>query len=633
MAAAKSKRKPQAAAPKVIPHPRLYLGIEEQRRACQPARGGLLRRAASIVCEQAEEFVGSPVIEYARPRHNELLMRARIMQTHIVVLLLRWLQTGEERFRLAVLEHVREMHSWQYWSWITWREGDARPEAIFDLSYGENCSTLAIAYDWLHHTLSDAERQPFIESARDRAFLSFLHNTAPKRRAWWYGKPDTNWNTVCAGGAGMLALAMLEDLPEAAKVLARADESVRPFMALLDETGGGWPEGIGYWNYGFRYAFMYLLSYERATGQRHPSLRGPGVKASLGFPIELCPNGVPCSFGDVNHWQPYPFHYAAAVRLGRTDLIPALDARTSAPGLANSGRPNAAELLLLHPRGKYRRPAPKKHVAKLFRGLDWGVLADRWPAPRLYLSIRGGTTEVPHGHMDLLSFHAVVGDEALISNVGGGEYLDSTFSQRRFELFEMAPPSKNTILINGIGIDKPSAVKTQVVRLNARRNGIRLVATEAMGGSRSGAAAKFCGRLFLMLEGKAVLIVDRVDLSHPARLESRFHSYADVTLGKTGARLRGKRQRLSVSFAATVPAALHTAVGAPTTPGVGATMLRWCSRNLVSGHGVLATLLTPGGKAGKLKLREDGSQLEVHVSAPGLNTTVRLGRTLKPVAG
>src|SRR6185503_6503117 len=128
-----------------------------------------------------------------------------------------------------------------------------------------------------------------------------------------------------------------------------------------------------------------------------------------------------------------PFHYAAAERFGMRDLTTSLDRATASDGMRGVW-PDDAELLVLHPRrANNARVVHEKPFAKLYPGLHWGVLADRWPEPGLYLSIRGGTTEVPHSHRDLLSFHLVAGGEKMIENIGVEEYLDSTFGARRFE--------------------------------------------------------------------------------------------------------------------------------------------------------------------------------------------------------
>lgn len=639
----------------LAPHPRLYIPAEAltQLRGRQTFPLPSLRDAAQHVALRAEEFAASPALRFDIDRFNSLLERAREMQMRVVTLIARWHQTGEERFRAAAERDALAMCAWEYWSWKAWRDGNPSPDYAFDLSYGENCTTLALTLDLLADdgALSDAARETLLSAARERGLRPFLVHTAPDTRdrassdwsfrAPWFGSPHTNWNTVCVGGAGMLALVVAEHFPaEAAETLARAEEAIAPYMQSLDANDGGWPEGIGYWGYGHRYAFMYLLSHERATGRPHPLLASPAVRQTLRFPLDFSPHGLPCSFGDVNLFGPLAFHHAAAVRLGAPELVADLDARARLePGQTWETWPNAAELLLLHPAmsasadaGSGSASPPSKPpraeahapVGRIYRGLDWGILADRLPEPRLYLSVRGGSTAVPHSHLDLMSCHGVFDGERLIHNIGingGAEYLDSTFSPRRPELFEVTPASKNTILINGVGIVANSTARTDLLSGNGFQ-AIRIETTEAMGQMHLAPAALFCARLFVMLDARAFLILDRAELPHPGRVETRLHLLGEVLATDDTTLVRGKKARLRIAHACNVPAKRWTAQDAPTTPCEGATLLRWCTEGRTDTEVVMATLLWPGEDPARVALTLDDQGINVEVSAPDFRRTL-----------
>jgi len=610
----------------LIPHPRLYIGPDDLARLRSQPPLPYLVGAADQVARDAASYAEMPPLEYRRDVHNAHLTRAREMQKRVVTVLARWIQSGDPAFREAALAYIAQIGQWEYWSWITWRRGNAAPEAIYDLSYGENSATLAIAYDWLYDSLSAEEKELFLGVARGRSFRSGLVHARPDG-ASWFGRPDSNWNTVCAGGLGMLALAMYEDAPEARELLPRVEESVAPFFQLLDQTAGGWPEGIGYWNYGMRYGFTYLLSHERATGQVHPLMQLDGVRQTLAFPLDFCPQGQPCSFGDSNRWEPLPFHYRVAERLGSTDTVRALDAYLEEHGVPLWGLwPNAVEWLALHPGtvAERLRSTEARIEAKLYQGLDWGVLTDRASDPPLFMTLRGGTTQVPHGHRDLLSFHCVVGKERLVASLGPAEYLDTTFSSRREELFEISPFSKNTILLNGVGIAAGSALDcTELVHLPGAE-GIRFEATAAMGEMYDGPAAQFCGRWALLLEDGAYLIVDYARLPRVGRVESRLHTFADVQVVGDGAVLCGERECMRIAYACNVPAILCTATTAPTTPTEpAATALRWCTERQHEDV-VLVTLLSPGAGEATVELSEDPARYTFAVRGPDWQATLTL---------
>lgn len=607
---------------KIASHPRLMVSERELARLAEPVSGPLLRKAARRVAADADEFAKTTKLSYDPGLHNALLNRAREVQVRVITLLVRWRQTGLEKFRRAALREVWAMGAWTYWS--SARQGEKNPDPCsdFDLSYGENSATLAFAYDWLFASLTEPEKERFRDLALRWVFRPFLHRIGTRKLAWWRGQPDSNWNTVCAGGAGLLALALLDEVPEAARVLRQVERSIAPYLKRLDELEGGWIEGIGYWNYGHRYAFWYLFSHERTTGRRHPLLTGEGVRRTLDFPLEFCPHGQPCSFGDVNLWSPLPFLYPAALRLQRIDLVRQLD-RLFAEGNARAAElwPNAAELLLYHPRRIPQGPERPPRTARWYPGLEWGFLADRFPDPRFYLSIRAGTAGwlTSHSQLDLLSFFCVVGHERLLAAPGingGKEYLDTTFGARRYELFEASPASKNTLLINGVGIANPATVAAES-SAGAGWNAVRLDATSAMTSKGGQHQVLLCARLFLMIGGDCALILDRIELASPGRVEARFHSPFPVRVGKGRAVIQGCRERLQLLFASSVPAGLHWAVDALTTPGPRFEMVRWCTDERTHHSMALASLLVPG---------RTPAGLQTLASPLGLTVKIRLGR-------
>lgn len=600
----------------LIPHPRLYIGSEQYSQLRTPPESDLLMAAAERVRTQARKLLVDSAIDVDPTAHNWHLLRARIMQKHIFALLVEYKRTGDVTFRSAILTRVRQMAGWEYWSWLAWRANESAPDAIFDLSYGENCTTLAVAFDALRPELNDEETSLFVDTAVQRGLNPYLISIEKDNRVWWHKKPDSNWNTVCNGGAGMLALALADEFPEAPRVLDLVEAGVKPYFELLQDDGA-WPEGIGYWGYGMRYAFMYLLSHERATSEKHPLLERPQTQATLLFPLLFTPNGVPCSFGDVNRFFVLPFHLAIAERYGRWDIIQEVEQRMARENNENSPWPNDAELLLLHPRSRMQKsqsPGEWPRCA-LMKGLEWGYVADRMPRPAFYASLRGGTTNAPHVHNDLMSFFCVVNDETLIDNVPVDDYYDTTFTPRRFELYETSASSKNTIFINGVSTANPATVKTRMIS-DGDFDGFVIDATQAMGPSRFSLAALYCGRALVMLQKKALLLIDRVVTQHAALFESRLHTFSKAAFKVDEVQIQGKRERLHLAFAADQPFILRQATGIPSSPTREPdTMIRLVSQKKETAM-TLCCLLTPNGTGG-IKIQQTGPGATILVSIKG----------------
>ena len=577
---------------------RLLVGPERWARLRNLPDVPSIRIAAAQLDALTERWATDFLLNVDETRHNWHLIRARDVQTRAISLAVQFGRTGDARFLRAVCEYIRQIAGWEYWSWILWRQSDTDQNDIFDLSYGENSFTLALIWDWLGPELPPDTRDLLISAARTRAFTPFLErNGTPGKEMWYYRKPDCNWNTVCNGGAGMLALALSEHCPEGERVLEIVEQSIRPYFEFLKQDGA-WPEGIGYWGYGHRYGYWYLLSREAVDRAPHPLLELPGSRATLRFPLLFSPHGIPCSFGDVNSFFALPFHMAAAERYGLDDVLAELDARFTRrlhedPAALNDEHwPCIAELLLLHPGRIPAAPAAdRRPFISIQDGVEWSIVSDRRQDPRLYAAVRGGTTDAPHTHQDLLSIFVVAGGERMITNVSALEYLDTTFSPRRFEVFENCAHSKSTLLANGVGMPQPAFVKTTRIA-GAGWEGVLLDGTEKM---EVGSQVKAFGRAVVILHEAALLIVDRVVLSHPGCAEARFYTEQQASVAGNSALLRGKQAQLHLAFASNVDAVMQTAIPTPTDPAVEPPRaIRWAVRGLHTDM-VLATLLTPGG--------------------------------------
>jgi hypothetical protein len=111
-------------------------------------------------------------------------------------------------------------------------------------------------------------------------------------------------------------------------------------------------------------------------------------------------------------------------------------------------------------------------------------------------------------------------------------------------------------------------------------------------------------------------------------MEARLHSRADVRKGKRSAVLKGAQASLRATFAADVPCELGTATTAPTTPGNAATLLRWCTAGRLQHCATLATLLTPGRRAARLRVDSDSRRIVVRAACADWQRNIVLTRHL-----
>lgn len=637
-------------------HPRLFATPARLAGLQHPPKLAWLQGVDTWVRENAEHWLDlPPFTDLDKAEFGYCTYIGREHEMRVTALAIRWLQSGEERYRQGVIRYIRWMKERDPWSEV-FDAGPVNPTGTFDLNHGERALTLALAYDWLFDSLTKEEKALFLEVATTYIFAPGIQH-CHKGGAWWFDGAHNNWNGVCAGGLGLLCLAMYDESAEARELLPRVEHSLDIFIRAHADNSGASEEGTGYWNYGMRYAALYLRSHEEATGHRHPLLALPFMPASLAFPFDFSPHGLDVGFGDIPGFgQPLPFHYDTARSLGCVEVIRLINAR-----LRQNLRPvpstntgtglnywNALEgatplWLLVHDGVDTPPPASEENVVRAIPGLDWGLLADRMPEPRLYMSVRGGNAGAAHAHDDLLSFNCCVGREILVGNPKPSKYLPTTFTKRRGEIPDINPQFKNTILINGVGIYHGTKTDSVEVVETPGGKGIRMVATTAFttpAGSprpRNMSRLDFVGRLFLMLNQQAWLIVDSISSPKggPSLCESRLHTHAQVELTERGALLTGKSESLRLAFASNMPGAfLTTATTAPTTArDPVATMLRWCSdefvREIAPRVTILATLLTPGAGTAAVSVVQDGPIFELTTSVAGVTNRLRLRANLR----
>ena len=602
-------------------HPRLFANEADLARLRSQPEMPAMAQAHGDLIRNARRYVrSSRLTGWGAGQDPSGLGTAREMIDRFITLAAAFLKTGEDRFRAGALQYICDLDAIKTGRFLAENQRQG-----FWLSDGEECAGIAIVYDWLFDSLSKAEREMLVDLCRQRLFALGLEKCR-KGGEWWFGKRFSNWNAVCAGGLGLLCLAMHDDCTEARKILPHVEESLSEFMTPLKETDGGWPEGLGYWNYGMAYAFQYLMSWERCMGKAHPLMKLAATKRTLAFPFDFYPNDMSAGFGDNNNYHPTPFHYAAAKRLKQELVMGAIDSHLTATGKGLGGLMGGrATFCVQHPGTVTKKIKTESKVAKVYQGLGWGLIADSMPKPGLYLAMRGGDTNEEHTHVDLLSFRVLVGKEWLIENGRSGAYLHPTFfGPHRTKINDLNATYKNTIFINGVGpIPGSRTDREQVVR-GQGCYGLRMLASSAMVFKRK----IFCGRLALMVNDSAIAIIDRVETPEASRVESRTHSYHEVTFGRSGALIKGEKESLRVTYASLEKAGLFQATTAPATPtDPSATMMRWCP---IGTHKetVLVTLLTPGRSRAEATVERHGKNLLITLTVKGKTKEIRVRPSL-----
>ncbi|WP_396627076.1 heparinase II/III family protein [Luteitalea sp.] len=537
--------------------PRLLFTREELDRMRGRATHPQLARLRAAVLGKANRYTTAPPLvpsitgrgEPDPPGEDKGLSCARALQGRVVTLGMAWELTGEARYlesAVAQLEHA--VRDWRIWV-------DTAHPPPFDLMTGELSLTYALAIDWLLLAVPAERRAPIVDGVVRRALDAYLQAIeSPKPPGWHAGK--NNWNTVCNGGAVMLALALqgmgrvgesqgragspspatgIAD--KAARVLAKGVPAMDPYWNHLGPDGA-WDEGTGYWRYGHRYALMAAEALRRAG---HPAgdaiFARSGVRQTGYFPIVFNPGRtLSASFGDSNGRAADAIFYF----LGATYRDPAFiwyQDRVEVPR-QREGWPDEALALLWRPVDepwlpeRQRDYVPAIPAAAVFPSIGWALLAPRQPDPAHFLAFKNGSLAASHTHLDLNHVSLAVGDTFLLLELGSRPYPADYFrADRRYGYYEIGTRGHNTVLVGGKG---------QVHRREGRllplveKDGVQVLT--GMADDAYEVATPIARRHVVALdERQAFVVIDEIETAAAQSIELRWHTGGAWAVGERGA--------------------------------------------------------------------------------------------------
>lgn len=147
-------------------------------------------------------------------------------------------------------------------AWIRLADHHLVMGAHIDLQEGNVAPGLALAYDAFCPLLNAEDRAVWVRVLG--RFVDLHLRTA--REQFWTTTCIPNANAVCNGGGGLVALALLDEHPDARESL-RLARSFLPFFAdWCQNPDGSNTEGAQYWQYGLTSCLVFAWNLERALG-------------------------------------------------------------------------------------------------------------------------------------------------------------------------------------------------------------------------------------------------------------------------------------------------------------------------------------------------------------------------------
>ncbi len=545
-----------------------------------------------------------------------------------------WALTRDPRYRKAAFKRVEALTGFAHISCEAHKDRPADKEDFFCLTYGWH----GVAIGYLHDLFS-----PDLTAEEDAIIMGFLEKHLMRRAEqclenppWWVNAEWSNWNGVCAGGMGILALSFHDRLPAARKLVPFVDKSLDAYLRSYITNGGGCPEGTGYYNYGMQFAIPYLNCWGCATGRKHPALKIKELGKSLYFPMDF----HRITFGDNDGWGPAGYHFWLAECMNQPGAAlkaaSYLDVHAKTRPERKSRMDGADRGTLLYVASSVPTPAEvekyrkqhagrKKPVARVYKGMAWGAIADDEAFPSLRLTVRGGTTaKAGHASQDQFSFKCMVGGECMISDQHDRPGV--SFTKRGNDVYGRSAASKSGLFVEGLGCDLRADSDTTEVVTGRGITGIRV---DGAGCYLVRWQNAFIGRLFLLVDGRYWLVIDRQNAGDNS-MEARFHTFAETRHGRDWVKMKRGKERMTMSFASLDKAVLQTSSGMPTYADEQSTIYRWITSDRKNDN-VLVSALNPGSKKLGLALaREAGGVVRMEVSVPGRKKRViRVSKQLK----
>ena len=618
---------------KLKKHPRLFVKADMTSYLQENMGNPYVKWEANAVLADADRLIKQKPVTWDDIK-NRLYPISHEIGSQVENLTWAWALTRDPRYRKAAFKRVEALTDFTHISCEAYKTRPVDKEDFFCLTYGWHAVAVGYMHDLFGPDLTDEE---------DAIIMAFLDKHLMKRAErclekppWWVNTEWSNWNGVCAGGMGIMALSFYDKVPAAKKLIQFVDKSLDAYLGSYIKNSGGCPEGTGYYNYGMQFAIPYLHCWEAATGRKHPALKIKELGTSLFFPMDF----QRITFGDNDGWSPCGYSFKLAERMGQPiaalKAASYLSADTKTKPERNGKVTAASRGTLLPAAGSLPTPAEvekfrkentkkKKPFARVYKGMAWAAIADNEAFPSLRMTVRGGTTaRAGHSSQDQFSFKCMVNGEVMISDQHDRPGV--SFTKRGNDVYGRSAASKSTLFIEGLGCDIKAETDTTEVVKGKDITGIRVDGGRCYLKRWHNA---LIGRLFLLVDGKYWIIIDRQNAGANC-MEARFHTFAESRHGRDWVRMKSGKERMTMSFASFDKAVLQTSAGMPTWPDEQSTIYRWITSERKNDN-VLVTALNPGNKKLGIKLRREArGSVTIEVTEPdGKTREIRVSKQLK----
>lgn len=430
-----------AAAGKNIKHPSLLFTPERVAAAKKAAASDSVRAAAVRgIMERADAVVAKPdVMKMEYPA-------------------LAWQWTGDRKYADALRSMLLKVAATPSWANAEMMARD--PQWRSELQMAHRSFQCALAYDAIYNYLSAADRDTIARGLWRLAGEPLLGDwLLEPSRIHSLNSMGHNWWTSCVGMGAILAMAIGNEVPEAAAAAEAAVEALPEWFAFAGDAiqqkprtfdrAGGMYESINYASFGITEALLLRLAWLNS----HPGAKLEDIEQMRLLPDFFAHVSYPrtgllysINFGDSHKNVTGESSMLLAYAMGVKDPVTLWYAEQIEAGQHREGMPLTFPMGLLYTPDLSNAPAePALPLSKLWSDFGWATMRDSWKRDARMLAVKSGATW-NHSHADANSLILFDKGVDIIKDAGNCSYGKPEYRNYFFQ-----SDAHNVVKFNGEG--------------------------------------------------------------------------------------------------------------------------------------------------------------------------------------
>ncbi|MDU0344764.1 DNRLRE domain-containing protein [Microbacterium sp. KSW2-29] len=484
----------------------------------------------TAILASADALLTKPTLTYSSSDGVRILDTSREMVERAYNLGLAWQVTKDAKYAERLWKDLDAVTRFTDWN----------PNHFLDTA--EMTHGVALAYDWLFSYWT-ADRRARLSGAiinlglkpAEPVYDAPEGSNGPYTHGGNWAQNANNWNIVVNSGLAIGAIAVAQDDPAlSSKILGAAITSIQRGIGAY-ANGGGYAEGLSYWDYATRYLVVLLQSLRSATGGDAGLSSLPGLDATGYFPIYLTsPSGERYNFGDSEKGVS-----RGPVLAGLGDLYG--NASFTYAGIDEGRGGSSVQRLLWYQPGR-PSTSPAASDLPLDRNFPNAAVASfrsSWTDPNAtFVAFRTGSMPAAsHQNLDAGSFNLDALGQNWATELGKDDYglagyFDEGAYGQRWDYYRMAAEGQNTLVINPYTSRPTSLADTPAARVESNLMSALSVADLSAQYPNDVTSWKRGIKLF---DGRRQVIVqDEIRSSRPVEALWSMHTSASIQIAGDG---------------------------------------------------------------------------------------------------